>query len=374
MRLVVVSHTPHALEGGQWKGWAATVTELSAVASLFDELVHVAPAGSALNAAMCAYSAGNVRVVGVRPTGGEGWTAKVGILAEWPHYLRVLLRELKNADAVHVRCPCNIGLLALMLLCLKRRPARRWIKYAGNWRPAGREPWSYRFQRWLLRRGWHGGIVTVNGQWQGDPPHVREFFNPSFWEKEMEEARAWGRRKTLQGTLRCAFVGRVEEAKGAGRAVEIVRRLREKGVDAQLDVVGNGPMLGELARAQAPWLRLHGWLQRHQLTRLWRNAHVCLLPSETEGWPKVLSEGMAWGAVPVASAVGSVPQYLSRFGCGAALPAEDVDGFARVLRSYVEYPERWKLESERAMAAAGLFTYEAHVRRVGGILGVSVER
>lgn len=369
MKLLVVSHTPHAVDAGQWKGWSATVQELSAVAGLCEDLVHVAPVVEKADAGMCRYSAGNVRVVGVRPSGGEGVAAKAGILTAWLEYSRTILRELRGVDAVHVRCPCNIGLLAVLLLCFVKEPRRRWIKYAGNWRPQGQEAWSYQLQRWLLRRTWHGGVVTVNGRWEGEPPHVQEFFNPSFSEAELEEARSWGRKKALNGVVQCAFVGRVEEAKGAGRAVEVVRRLREQGVEAELDVVGDGPMREELARAGAPWLRLHGWLPRQEVGRVWREAHVCLLPSRTEGWPKVLSEGMAWGVVPVASTVSSIPHYLERFGCGAAVPAEDVEGFARALRLYVENPRRWKAESEKGMKAAGLFTYEAHVRRVGEVMG-----
>ncbi|GIU78035.1 MAG: glycosyl transferase [Bryobacteraceae bacterium] len=318
-RLLVISNMAHYRDPKHGVvGFGPAVEELSWVALLFDEVVHLGclhEGQAPLN--MLPYSAPNLRFFGVPPRGGEGIPAKAAILAQWPFLIRVLMKHLRTADAVHVRCPCNIGLLAVILLCLVREPRRRWIKYAGNWRPEGREPWSYRVQRWLLRRTWHGGVVTVNGQWEGDPPHVREFFNPSFSEAELEEARSWGRKKALNGVVRCAFVGRVEEAKGAGRAVEIVRRLREQGVEAELDVVGDGPMKEALVRANAPWLRLHGWLPRQKVGRVWREAHMCLLPSRaSEGWPKVLSEGMAWGAVPVASTVSSIPQYLERFGCG----------------------------------------------------------
>lgn len=367
----MVSHTPHALVDGEYRGWAATVRELSEVAALFEEVVHVAPVQAPADPGLSRYTAGHVRVSGVRPSGGQGWRAKAGIAAAWAEYARVMLREMRAADAVHVRCPCNIGLLAVILLCLVKHPRRRWIKYAGNWRPEGREAWSYRLQRWLLKRRWHRATVTVNGEWAGDPAHVRAFFNPSFSEAELEEARQWGREKALNGVVRCAFVGRVEEAKGAGRAVEVVRRLRESGVEAELDVVGDGPLRAALEReVKGGWARFHGWLPRGELARVWREAHVCLLPSRTEGWPKVLSEGMAWGAAPVASDVSSIRQYLERFGCGVARGAEDITGFAEAVAGYVKEPRRWKEESRRAMAAAELFTYEAHVRRVGEMLGI----
>lgn len=371
-RLLVISNMAHysdAVHGVV--GFGPAVEELSWLAEMFGEVVHVgclhegqAPPN------MLPYFASNVRFVGVPPRGGPGILDKLRVLFQWPCLVRILMRHLRKADSVHVRCPCNIGLLAVVLLCFVKEPRRRWMKYAGNWRPEGREAWSYRLQRWLLRRTWHGGVVTVNGQWEGDPPHVREFFNPSFSQRELEEARAWGKRKVLDGLIRCAFVGRVEEAKGAGRAVEVVRRLREQGVQAELDIVGDGPLRAELSGEGIPWVRFHGWLPRQEVGRVWRDAHFCLLPSRTEGWPKVLSEGMAWGAVPVASAVSSIPRYLGRFGCGVAVPAEEVDGFVKAIGGYLREPERWRAESERGMQAAGLFTYEAHVRRVREVMGV----
>ena len=48
--------------------------------------------------------------------------------------------------------------MTVVMLALLRRPEKRWIKYAGNWKPTGNEPWSYDFQRWWLERA--GCIVA----------------------------------------------------------------------------------------------------------------------------------------------------------------------------------------------------------------------
>lgn len=376
MRLLVVSHTPHYVWEGEPWGWEATVRELSALAGICDELIHVAPAAAGKpDGGMARYEAANVRLRGVQPSGGRGFLSKAAVLAAWGEYLRVIRRELKGADAVHVRCPCNIGLLAVLVLMLVKKPERRWIKYAGNWRPEGKEPWSYRLQRWLLRKPWHRAVVTVNGEWPGDPPHVRAFLNPSFTRAELEEARAAGRAKSLSAPVRLVFAGRVEEAKGAGRAVEVVMRLRKAGVDAELFVAGDGPLRQALERrvkeaGLEAKIRFGGWMPRKAVGRLFGGAHFCLLPSRTEGWAKVLGEAMAWGAVPVAGAVGSILQILGRCGCGVALEPADVKGFAEAVLEYVRAPERWKRESEAGMAAAEWFTYEAHVERVGAVFGI----
>ncbi len=380
MRLLVISHTAHHLESGEPRGWGPTVREIDRLASLFDELVHVAPLHSGpAPASALPYGAGNVRLVPVRPSGGTTLLAKLGLLGAWPGYLRAILPELRRCDTVHVRCPSNIGLLTILLLALRRTPRSRWVKYAGNWQPDRGESVSYALQRWLLRHGVARAIVTVNGNWPAQPAHVRPFMNPCLTEQELREGAAVGTSKDLRPPLRLLFVGRVEEAKGCGRAVEILAGLRRLGVDARLDVVGDGadrPVM--TARADASGLgdriRWLGWLPRPALNRLYGEAHILLLPSiSSEGWPKVLSEGMAYGAVPVASTVSSIPEYLETFRAGRALDPSDREGYVETIAAYVREPERWRAESRRAMEAAARFTYENYLRAVREVLLMKAE-
>ena len=291
--------------------------------------------------------------------------------------MRTIRRELDQADAVHVRAPANIALAALLLLRRRNgRPAARWIKYAGNWSPRGREPWSYRLQRHLLRRGIPGAIVTVNGEWPNEPAHVRSFRNPSLTEAELAEGRAAAEAKPAPPPLRLLFVGRVEEAKGAGRAVEILGRLRRRGVAAELELIGEGPLrvsLEERARSgrDSEAIRFRGGLPRPDIADSYARAHVLLLPSTaSEGWPKVLGEAMAYGAVPVASDVSSVPEYLSRFGCGRSLPADELDRFVDELERYEKDTQRLLGEARRAVESAESFSYTRYLAAVREILPV----
>lgn len=374
-----MSHTVHHADGaGHVAGWGPTVREIDHLASLFDEVRHVAPlhAGPPPPAAL-PYAAPNVRLVPVPASGGTSIASKVGILLGWPRVLSTIRRELDGADAVHVRAPASIALAAILLLRGRRgRPAARWIKYAGNWSPAGPEPWSYRLQRRLLRRGIPGAVVTVNGEWPGDPAHVKSFRNPSLTDAELEDGRRAAREKPAPPPLRLLFVGRVEEAKGAARAVEILRRLRGRGVAAELELVGDGPARARLEREaregpDAGAIRIRGALPRPAIAESYGRAHVLLLPSTaSEGWPKVLGEAMAYGAVPVASDVSSVPEYLRRFGCGRALPANDLDGFVAELARYASDTALLRREAARAVESAESFSYTRYLAAVREILPV----
>lgn len=374
MRLLIVSHTPHYRDGDRLVGWGATVREIDFLASLFTSVIHVAPV-HALSAppSFRPYEAPHVKIHEVVPAGGDDLSSKLGILRQIPAYLRVIHQELSRADVVHVRCPANLSLLAIVLLAFRRHPRARWIKYAGNWRPEGREPWSYRLQRWWLRRPWHGAIVTVNGRWPGSPEHIRSFLNPSFSRQEFECIRSTAQAKGLGKPVRIIFVGRLETEKGAGRALQILSLLNGPETPYHLDLVGDGPerrafeSMAESLGVQSQTV-FHGWLSRSDLNSLYARSHFILLPSNSEGWPKVLSEAMAHGAVPISSNVSCIPQLLESFDTGDALPPEDIEGFRKAIARLANDPSEWRRQSLNAVQAAAEFTYEAHLERVRDLL------
>jgi glycosyltransferase involved in cell wall biosynthesis len=375
MKLLVVSHTPHYRVESGVAGWGPTVREIDWLSILFDEVIHVAPLhkGEAPRSAK-QYQAANVRFQPLPPSGGHGLMAKAKILLVWPLYMAAIARGLAACDVAHVRCPANIGLLASFVLAFTRWPRTRWIKYAGNWRPEHREAWSYAFQRWWLRKPWHRGAVTVNGNWPGEPAHIHSFLNPCLSEAELEEAQRRVASKDLTIPIRLLFVGRVDAGKGIWRAVEITKRLLENDLPVVLDVVGDGvdriPVEKEvMASPVGGSFRFHGWLPRIELEPVYERAHFLLLPTNSsEGWPKVLSESMAYGVVPVAGAVGCIPKLLHQFGTGRAHPAGDEQSFVRSISDYLAAPEVWRGESKMALAAARGFTYERHLERVCSLL------
>lgn len=377
MRLCIVSDMAHHLRDGTVTGWGPTVQEISHLGEIFSEIRHVAclDRGPA-PASSLPYTSERVTLVPLPRSGGVGLKAKLGILRQAPLYLRTIVREVSRADVVHVRCPANISLMAIVALALMRSPRRRWVKYAGNWRPEGGAR-STAFQRWWLQRGVHRGLVTVNGEWPGQPAHVRSFLNPCLTEDDLREGAELAAAKEPPGAgpLRLLLVGRVQRAKGVDRALRVMAALAERGVDATLSLVGDGPERPSLEAMAAELgvesrVEFHGWAPRHALGEHYARAHVLLLPSVSEGWPKVLSEAMAYGTVPVASRVGSIPQFLARFRTGRALPGDDVSAFAGALQEYASSPALWREESDRAREAAALFTYSRYLQAVRDLLEV----
>lgn len=375
MKLLIISHTPHYLKQGKPAGWTATVREIDRLAEVFEEIVHIAPLYPQTEDVKSAdfYKAPNVVFRSVKPAGGKTLVDKLGILFQAPAYAALICEELNKCDAVHVRCPSNISLIALFILMFKIFPKKRWFKYAGNWMPENRESWSYSLQRWILKKGFSRGEVTVNGEWPGQPKYVHAFVNPCMSQKELEQAGISAGVKQISVPLRLLFVGRTEKEKGVGFLLQVLSDLSDNKIETFADIVGDGPEKAAFER-QAAAMKLknvyfHGWLSREALNQLYSQSHFLILPSTaSEGWPKVLSEAMAHGAVPLTSQVSSVPQYLGKIGTGKTLPLNDPGVWCGTIRNYIESPGTFRCESALAAAAAEKFTYEIYLKKIRALL------
>jgi len=324
---------------------------------------------------MLPYSSERVRLVPVPFAGGDSLAAKASLLLVARQYITTMMRELRELDpendAVHVRCPAPVSLVAIMLMSVLRSPRKRWVKYAGNWHPEHFDSIGYAIQRWWLKGDFARAKVSVNGYWPDQPRHVTAFVNPCL---TSDELNATGPRTgTKLAPLRLVFVGRVEEKKGVRRALEIVKRLLAQGLDVRFDIIGDGPQRAEFESFAAIALQnrvtFHGWVPRPALGPFLTEAHLMLFPSDcSEGWPKVLSEGMAYGVVPVASNVGSIPHYLRECEVGATCNPYDLDAFANAVALYASQPDRWEIESIRSMRAAERFTYDLYLDNVCRLL------
>lgn len=375
MRLLIISHMPHHLRDGQVVGWGPTAREIDQLATRFESVRHVACLhhGDAPQSAI-PYRAANVELVPVPPSGGPGLRGKLDVLRTMPRYVQTILSELPRADMVHVRAPAHIALISMGVLSLREQPKRRWFKYAGNWKPETREAISYHLQRWWLSLLPRGGFVSVNGRWRDQPEWIRTFYNPSLEQRDIQAGAQAAAGKQLTSPIRLLYVGRVEHEKGTGRALRVLEQLHARNIAATLDIIGDGEdreRFEQLARSTGveAHTRFLGWLSPAQVNVAYTSAHILLLPtSASEGWPKVLSEGMAYGVVPVAGAVSSIPQYLSELETGAAIKPDDIDGFAAAITRYVNEPRLWQEHSRAALRATHLFTFTQYLQSIDSLI------
>lgn len=334
LRLVVISHVAHMRRDGRLWAYGPYVAEMDEWARLFEEVVVVAPEAEAGERGdLREFRAENLRLAGVREAGGRGWRAKAGLALAAAGWAVKIWLEMRAADVVHVRCPGNVGLVGAVLAPLSGKPMI--AKYAGQWGTYPGEAWSFRFQRWVLRRFWGSGAVLVYTE-RPEAAHLVPFFNSALTGAHLERARAAAQR-SREGA-KVVFVGRLSEAKGADVAIRACAVLRNRGLDVELDVAGEGPerkRLEGLAEGLGVNVRFHGGLAFEEVLGLYEKASVLVLPSRTEGWPKVLAEAMAFG-VPCVATRGGLNDWMLGNGRGLTVEYGDAvqlaEAMARLLQ------------------------------------------
>ena len=88
---------------------------------------------------------------------------------------------------------------------------------------------------------------------------------------------------------------------------------------------------------------------KESIEHVYENSHVLVLTSESEGFPKVISEAMAFGCVPIVTAVGAIPEVLIH-GEQAMLtdPMKCVDETVQFLSALLENHSEYKTLSKNA--------------------------
>lgn len=371
MKLLIISHTPHYLKHGSFYGWGSTVREIDHLASLFDEILHLAPCHSGDPVEVhLPYTASNVSVMPVNPAGGDRPRDKFALLKRLPEWTKKIREAMQDADCIQIRCPAAISLLALFLVRFGKIKKPCWVKYAGNWTAKKNVPLSFRFQRWLLKKNFHRGITTINGEYNQASPSVIPFTNPSLTHEVFHQASVEIETKPLiQQPVHLLYVGRLEKAKGTHLIVPICRELALKGIDFQFSVVGGGEMEKELQEAihsegLDKKVRLKGWQPMEKIWGEYQQAHLFILPSFSEGWPKVLSESLCFGTVPIASAISVIPLVLGKNKKGLVVPPGDVMGFVKAIQYYLEHPSQWQRASLSGHQDSLEYTYGEFLKKV----------
>jgi glycosyltransferase involved in cell wall biosynthesis len=72
-----------------------------------------------------------------------------------------------------------------------------------------------------------------------------------------------------------------------------------------------------------------------------------ILPSDSEGWPKAIAEGMFWGCVPLATAVSCVPFMLDE-GKRGVLLTMDLEKDAKQTATLLNTPTDFDTKRENA--------------------------
>ena len=113
----------------------------------------------------------------------------------------------------------------------------------------------------------------------------------------------------LRDVSRFVCVARLVEQKGHLLLIEAIERLKNDGINVELDLVGDGPLRAEIEsaiRKAALEDRVHllGWKNSEEVRELIESSRAVVLASFAEGLPVSLMEAMALARPVIATQVG----------------------------------------------------------------------
>ena len=258
--------------------------------------------------------------------------------------LKLLYKSFNQAEHIHLRCPGNIALLACFVQILfpnKKKTA----KYAGNWDPKSKQPLSYKLQKWILSNTFltKNIQVLVYGEWEKRSKNIKPFFTATYTDKEIKETLV----RSLEETIQFLFVGMLSKGKQPLYVAKLIKELVNKGHNVQLQYFGDGLLRDEIQdfienNNLQNRIKLKGNQYKEALETAYQTSHFLVLPSLSEGWPKVVAEAMFWGCVPVVSSVSCVPYMIDNGNRGVLLQEQleqDVKQIISIIKDHTKYEE-----------------------------------
>ena len=364
-RLAIISDTAMYLEDSTYV-FEPVLREVVSFASLFDSITWLGFGHLKLHTKNSKKDLpANVKLVSVKPSGGNTVMKKIGIIFHLTGYFIKIIPIIKNADVVHTRGPSMPALLAILISFVY--PGKKyWHKYAGNWQVES-STLSYRFQRRILGLI-NTGYIVVSARNNSDHPHILSWENPCLTEEELDHNRKSGIQKTFLKKLTFCFIGRLEEAKGFPFLIDLIGRLNEFDWFDKLHCVGEGlhtECYKQSVKEKNIPAIFHGILDRQKLNNIYAESHFIILPSLSEGFPKVLAEAASFGCIPI---VPPIPSVLDCF-CEKKKNAVELhelnpDRIVDDLKNLNRDRDKLKILSDNAMNSANEFTYEKYKEKI----------
>lgn len=352
MNFLIITHVKHKQENNRYFGYDPYVREMNIWLKFVDKLIIVAPLESVEPTTIDSfYQHDNIDFRRVNSFKFKSFGDFFITIVKLPLVFWSIFSAMKCADHIHLRCPGNIGLVACFVQILFPNKIKT-AKYAGNWDPKSRQPWSYILQKYILNNTFltRNMKVLVYGEWENQSKNITPFFTASYSELEKERIE----KTSFDTGIFFVFIGSLVSGKNPMYAIELVCNLIKKGNKATLNIYGEGAerecIESYIRNNQLQnYIILHGNQDKETVKKAYQKSHFVMLPSKSEGWPKAIAEGMFWGCIPIATPVSCVP-FMLDFGNRGILLTMDLEAdnsqIALLLKNVTHFDFKSKLTAE----------------------------
>ena len=287
---------------------------------------------------------------------GTGWSAHENLTDFAPHLF-------------HIATPDLLGLAALRMARASGTPVvasyhTHFASYLKYYRLDMLEPATWSYLRWFYRQC-HAIYVPSRSMMEVLESHGIDG-NLRLWPRGVDWSLFTPARRSARwresfaidaATPAVTFVSRLVQEKGLDIVVDVMRRLRDKGLVHKAVLVGDGPERGALEES-LPDAVFTGHLTGEALATAYASSDIFLFPSDTETFGNVTLEALASGLpAVVANATGSNDLVENGMNGFLASPRNSQSFFEHVERLIVN-PDLRQEMGTRARAGAQAYDWE----------------
>lgn len=370
MKFGILTHTTHKVKDENIYAYEPYIREMNLWIKHVDKVKVLAPCTETkLLPIDAAYTKENIVLKKVPAFNIISVKNAVSTIFKIPFIIVSIFNVCFWADHIHIRCPGNIGLLASFVQIFFPRK-KKTVKYAGNWDPNSKQPFSYRLQKRILSNTFltRNCKVLVYGDWKHQTKNIVPFFTASYLNAEIVKTTP----KELIPPFQVVYVGTLSENKRPFLTIRSIHQLMMAGHNVELNMYGEGP---ERDRIEAyitenelhNHIFLHGNQPKDIIKKAYIDAHFIVFISKSEGWPKVVAEAMFWGCLPIVSKVSCVPYMINEDKRGT-LVNDTVEDIMKAFNMYINNKTMYNQSISEAKKWSRQFTLDKFEMEISNLL------
>ncbi len=286
------------------------------------------------------YSDLNIEFLPLKNVGGNKLIDKFKIIKNIPLWLKAFRKVNDFADIVYQRFPDNLNIPGFFYFFFKRKKV--FATYTGTWKNYKTEPFTYRFQKWLLSYFFRGPVWVYN--YKNINSRVLKGFSPSYSIKVWDEEKSLINKRLDYLKNNTEFipyfitVGTLVYHKNQQYILDAFNNLNNENYKFKLFVVGGG----ELKNTYTDFvvknnlqnkIFITGRKTDIELQELYRSCHFLIQAPLVEGFGKVPIEGFFHGVIPILNNVGLAKEMTGNSTRGFLFEIEKPGSLINLLRT-----------------------------------------
>ncbi len=273
--------------------------------------------------------------------GGDTFSSKLKLIAAIPKWFSAFYKINKKVDIIYQRFPNNLNIPGFFFFYIIRKKV--FATYTGTWGYDETQPFTYRLQKWFLKKLFRGP-VWVYAEEEQLAKNIYGGFSPSYtlqeWNEETEQVQqriARLNNDERSSELKMISVGTLNDNKNQIYLLHTCLQLIEAAIPFHLTLVGEGPLKEQFKQfVQQNNLQqnvtITGGLNYSQLRSLYRQNDFVVQAAISEGFGKVPVEGFFHGLLPVLHQSALAPYMTGRGERGFLFNAIEANSLFNMLK------------------------------------------